>query len=72
MEEKINCLGNEFFVRAFHRWGDLVFIIDDHGNFPSWMMIRIFLSLGDGFSFLIVERLIRIIDEQLLGNILLP
>ena len=38
---------------------DLVFIMDDHDNFPSWMMIRIFLPLGDGFSFLIVNQLIR-------------
>ena len=47
------------FVRIFHRWGGLVFIMDDHDNFPSWMMIRIFLPLGEGFSFLIVIRLIR-------------
>ena len=59
VEKKINCLGNEFFVRTFHRWGGLVFIMDDHGKFPSWMMIRIFLSLGEGFSFLIVNQLIR-------------
>ena len=39
-EEKINCLGNEFFVRTFHRWGDLVFIMGDHDNFLSWMMIQ--------------------------------
>ena len=52
-------LGNEFFVRTFRRWGGLVFIKDDHGNFPSWMMIRVFLPLGEGFSFLIVNRLIR-------------
>ena len=24
---------------AFHRWGGLVFIMDDHDNFPSLMMI---------------------------------
>ena len=57
-EEKINCLENEFFVvsmRCFHRWGDLVFIMDDHDNFPSWIMIRIFLSLGERFYFLIVN-----------------
>ena len=46
-------------MRTFHRWGGLVFIMDDHDNFPSWMMIRIFLSLSEGFSFLIVNRLIR-------------
>ena len=59
VEEKINCLGNEVFVCTFHRWGGLVFIMDDHDNFPSWMMIRIFLPLGEGFSFFIVNRLIR-------------
>ena len=37
-EEKINYLGNEFSVRTFHRLGGLVFIIDDHDNFPSWMI----------------------------------
>ena len=25
--------------RTFHRWGDLVFIMDDHDNFPNWIMI---------------------------------
>ena len=35
--EKTNCLGDEFFVCTFHRWGDLVFIVDD---FPNWMVIR--------------------------------
>ena len=25
--------------RTFHRWGDLVFIVDDHDNFPNWIMI---------------------------------
>ena len=44
---------------TFHQWGGLIFIMDDHDNFPSWMMIRLFLSLDDGFSFLIVNRLIR-------------
>ena len=47
------------FVRTFHRWGGLVFIIVDHDNFPSLMMIQIFLPLGEGFSFIIVNRLIR-------------
>ena len=37
----------------------MVFIMNDHDSFPSWMMIRIFLSLGEGFSFLIVNQLIR-------------
>ena len=39
MEEKINCLGNKFLVHTFHRWGGLVFIMSDHDNFPSWMMV---------------------------------
>ena len=26
-------------VRTFHRWGDLVFIVDDHDNFPNWIVI---------------------------------
>ena len=46
-------------MRTFHRWGGLVFIMDDHDNFPSLMMIQIFLPLDEGFSFLIVNRLIR-------------
>ena len=46
-------------MRTFHRWGGMVFIMDDHDNFPSWMMIWIFLPLGEGFSFLIVNQLIR-------------
>ena len=45
-------------MRIFHRWGDLVFIMDDRGNFPSWVMIQIFLLLGEGFCFLIDNRLI--------------
>ena len=24
---------------TFHQWGDLVFIVDDHDNFPNWIMI---------------------------------
>ena len=40
VEEKINYLENEFFVRTFHQWGGLVFIMGDHDNFPSWMMIQ--------------------------------
>ena len=24
---------------TFHLWGDLVFIMDDHDNFPNWIMI---------------------------------
>ena len=35
VEEKINYLRNEFFVRTFYRWGGLVFIMGDHDNFPS-------------------------------------
>ena len=59
VEEKINCLGNEFLVCTFHRWGDLVFIMDDHDNLPSWVMTQIFLPLCEEFSFLIVNQLIR-------------
>ena len=39
--EKINWLENEVLcisLRTFHRWGDLVFIMDDHDNFPTLMM----------------------------------
>ena len=36
-DEKINCLGNEVFMRTFYRWGGLVFIVDD---FPNLMVIR--------------------------------
>ena len=25
-------------VRTFHLWGGLVFIVDDHDNFPNWIM----------------------------------
>ena len=25
--------------RTFHRGGGLVFIVDDHDNFPNWIMI---------------------------------
>ena len=42
MEENINCLGNEVLcicLRTFHLWGGLVFIMDDHDNFPNWIMI---------------------------------
>ena len=46
-------------MRTFHRWGGLVFIMDDHDNFFSWMMIWIFLPFGEGFYFLIVNQLIR-------------
>ena len=27
-------------MRIFHRRGGLVFIMGDHDNFPSWIMIR--------------------------------
>ena len=37
----------------------MVFIMGDHDNFYSWMMIQIFLSLGERFYFLIINRLIR-------------
>ena len=26
-------------LRTFHRLGGLVFIVDDHDNFPNWIMI---------------------------------
>ena len=44
-------------MRTFHQWGGLV--MDGHDNFLSRMMIQKYLSLGEGFSFLIVSRLIR-------------
>ena len=34
-------------------------MMDDRDNFPSWVMIHIFLPLGEGFYFPIVNRLIR-------------
>ena len=40
-EEKINYLGNEFSgvcLRTFHLWGGPVFIMDDHDNFPNWIV----------------------------------
>ena len=43
VKEKINCLGNEVLCvcpPTFHRWDDLIFIMDDHGNFSSWMMTQ--------------------------------
>ena len=43
VEEKINCLENEFLcvcLRTFHLWGDSVFIMDDHDNFPN-LMVRL-------------------------------
>ena len=46
-------------MRTFHRWGDLIFIMDDYDNFHSWMVIQIFLPLCERFYFLIVNRLIR-------------
>ena len=49
MEDKINCLENEFLcvcLRTFYRRGGLVFIMDDHDNFPSWMM-----TLNNIFSY---------------------
>ena len=33
------CLHSRLRVRPFHRWDDLVFIVDDHDNFPNWIMI---------------------------------
>ena len=43
VEEKINYLGNEVLcicLHTFYRWGGLVFIMEDHDNFPSWMMTQ--------------------------------
>ena len=41
------------FVRTFHRWGDLIFIMGHHDQFPSWIMsqyssywVRDFFSLS--------------------------
>ena len=45
-------------MRTFHRFGGLIFIIGNHDNFPNWMMIHIFLPLGEGFYFFIVNQLI--------------
>ena len=39
VEEKINCLGNEFLCVP-SPMGGLVFIMGDHDNFPGRMMIR--------------------------------
>ena len=33
------CICLRMRLRTFHRWGDLVFIVDDHDNFPNWIMI---------------------------------
>ena len=41
MEEKINCLENEFLcvcLHTFHLWGCPIFKMDDHDNFPNWMV----------------------------------
>ena len=27
------------YYRTFHRWGGLIFIVDDLDNFPNWIMI---------------------------------
>ena len=42
VEGNINCLGDGVMcicLCTFHLWGDLVFIMDDHDNFPNWIMI---------------------------------
>ena len=26
-------------LHTFHSWGGLIFIMDDHDNFPNWIMI---------------------------------
>ena len=33
------CMSLRLRVRTFHRWGGLVFIVDDHDNFPNWIII---------------------------------
>ena len=33
------CVCLRMSMRTFHRWGGLVFIMDDHDNFPNWIMI---------------------------------
>ena len=57
-------------MHTFHRWGDLVFIIDDHDNFSNWMIIQIFIPLGEIFYFLIVNQLtiIRKYPTSLIGG----
>ena len=32
------CICLRMSLRTFHRWGGLVFIVDDHDNFPNWIM----------------------------------
>ena len=75
VEEKINYLGNEFFMRTFHRWDDLVFIIGDLGKFPNWMMtqnsifpcwrmIRCFSHWAGDFLSLSLTGLLGIIEER--------
>ena len=45
------------FLRTFHRWGDIVFIVY---VFPNWMVISIISYwMEDFFFFLIAVRLIR-------------
>ena len=46
-------------MRTFHLCGGLVFLMDDQDSFPSWMTIQILPTLGERFSFLIVNQLIR-------------
>ena len=41
LEERINCLGKEVLcisLRTFLLWDGQVFIMDDHDNFPNWMV----------------------------------
>ena len=35
VEENINCLGNEVLCVPFTGGGGLIFIVDDHDNFPN-------------------------------------
>ena len=44
-DEKINCLGNEVFVRTFHRWGGLIGMVIR--TLSYWMRDFLSLSLSD-------------------------
>ena len=39
LKGRMRCLCLRMSMRTFHRWGGLVFIVDDHDNFPNWIMI---------------------------------
>ena len=40
--KRAQLLRGRVFVRTFHEWGDMVFIIGDYVNFPCWMVIQYF------------------------------